>query len=659
VLAAYSNSFSAGFALDNRQLILQDPRVHAATSTNIGLILGHSYWWPYGESGLYRPVTTLSYLMNYAVFGNGVSPFGYHVVNLLLHAGVACCVLLLAKRLTGDIRIALGAAAIWAVIPLSTEAVTNIVGRADLIAAAALLVSFLSYLHLREETHRRRWIWWLAMLVGAGIGVFAKESAVALAGVVACYEIVVWQRERSLPALAWGAAAMAPSLLLMWYARAVVLGASQAAEFPYIDNPIVGAPFWTAKLTAVSVAARYLQLLVWPAHLSNDYSYAQIPPANGTPGDWIACLVIGILAIATVVLCIRRCIWGFPLAFAFITFLPASNLLFSSGTIMAERLMYLPSAGFAILAAAMIFAGGRRLGSAALPWITIAIILVALTGRTWIRNQDWHDDLTLWTSAVSASPSSVKAHRALAEALYDADSTHANLAEVIAEAERSVDLVAALPDDKSDLQTYRQAAAYYLDRATALRQQATVQRPMADEAQSAYRRAETLLTRCLAVISATSRHIDHPSTAPEADAQRLLTAARLGVDDGAGALVSANRARELDPLNVLGYRLSADALLANQRPDDAAITLTAGSMITGDRGLAGDLAGLYRNGLDAVGCALTGSATSPVLNPECPLVRAHSCAAAAQAIAVNRRLNRQDAVERIMRVMQDSLKCSS
>ena len=60
VLAAYANSFPTGFALDSRQLVLNDPRVHAVTAENIDRILQKSYWWPYGESGLYRPLTTFS-----------------------------------------------------------------------------------------------------------------------------------------------------------------------------------------------------------------------------------------------------------------------------------------------------------------------------------------------------------------------------------------------------------------------------------------------------------------------------------------------------------------------------------------------------------------------------------------------------------------------
>src|SRR5215831_3949719 len=83
VLAAYANSFGAGFAFDSRGLILDDARVHS--TGKIGEIWGHTYWWPVGESGLYRPFTTVSYLFNYAVLGHGGWPGGYHVINLLLH----------------------------------------------------------------------------------------------------------------------------------------------------------------------------------------------------------------------------------------------------------------------------------------------------------------------------------------------------------------------------------------------------------------------------------------------------------------------------------------------------------------------------------------------------------------------------------------------
>ena len=134
-LAAYANSFRAGFAQDNQALILEDPRLRVASSENLGLILHQTYWWPKAESGLYRPVTTLSYLLNYAILKNAASAAGYHWINLLLHVINAYLVYLLASLLLRRFWPAFFTAALWALHPVCTESVTNIVGRADELAA--------------------------------------------------------------------------------------------------------------------------------------------------------------------------------------------------------------------------------------------------------------------------------------------------------------------------------------------------------------------------------------------------------------------------------------------------------------------------------------------------------------------------------------------
>jgi len=54
-LLAYSNSFRDGYTLDCNQLLTADTRIQQATAANVDQILHHTYWWPYGESGLYRP----------------------------------------------------------------------------------------------------------------------------------------------------------------------------------------------------------------------------------------------------------------------------------------------------------------------------------------------------------------------------------------------------------------------------------------------------------------------------------------------------------------------------------------------------------------------------------------------------------------------------
>src|ERR1035438_842426 len=74
VLAAYSNSFQSGMVFDNAVVIAQDARLRAVTPQNLRLILTEPYWSGMTAYGLYRPLTTFSYLLNYAVFGNGTNP---------------------------------------------------------------------------------------------------------------------------------------------------------------------------------------------------------------------------------------------------------------------------------------------------------------------------------------------------------------------------------------------------------------------------------------------------------------------------------------------------------------------------------------------------------------------------------------------------------
>ena len=133
---AYSDSFSAGFVLDNRPIILEDARVHSVTAQNVSRIFSGDYWADRQGSGLYRPLTTLSYLFNFAVLGNGDRPDSYHWINFFLHGLNASLVYVLCLMLFGRWAPALAMTAIWGLHPVLTESVTNIIGRADLLADA-------------------------------------------------------------------------------------------------------------------------------------------------------------------------------------------------------------------------------------------------------------------------------------------------------------------------------------------------------------------------------------------------------------------------------------------------------------------------------------------------------------------------------------------
>ncbi len=642
VIAAYSNSFGAGFAFDSRQLILQDPRVHAATADNVNLILQHTYWWPYGESGLYRPLTTLSYLLNYSVLGSVDHPLSYHVVNLLAHLANVLLVWMLVALVGGRADAAFAAAAVWAVLPLSVEAVTNIVGRSDLFAASGTLGALLLYAHARRNGRFSA-----PTLVGIAVcgfvAMFSKESGVVAVALVIVYELVWWDSKRSPRRLATAAAALAVPVVAMAVARAAALNAAPASELAFVDNPIVGAAWWVGRLTALKAAGLYLWKLAWPRSLSADYSFEAIPLARGSVQDWMAWATVVAAAAAIGFAAWRNRAVRFFAAFAVLAFVPASNLLFATGTIFGERLMYLPSVGIVALAAI----AAQRLPRSAFLLATAAIV-VAFGVRTWARNPAWSNDVALWRAAVSAEPRSAKAHHALAEALYDSDPTHANIDEVIAEQERSVAIVDGLPDDLNWFQSFRQAGAYHLDKATALK---------ADGGPE-YERALARLQRAAAIERAGARRRGTANAAPEADLNRLLAAAYLGVHDATRALEAANRARDLDPLAPLCYRIAATARLAQQEPDAAAVSLMVGAMVTGDRGLTQALLGLYAAGLDDDRCATTGTSSGPALNIGCAIVQRHMCAAGPEAARLDRQLGRFTEADRVQATLRSMAPCT-
>jgi hypothetical protein len=435
-LLAFSNSFQAGFVLDNKGLLF-DPRIREWTPENIALILKHTYWWPTGEAGLYRPFTTLSYLFNYAVLGNRDQPAGYHSINLILHLGNVLLAYALALRLVSRLWPAVFVVALWAVHPALTESITNIVGRADLLAAMAVLSGFLLYWKSAAATGWARWVWLGSLTTVTTIGVFSKESAVAILPLIVIYELVWWKERRQSRGLAYGCAATLLGIAFMLYPRFIVLATSPRAEFPFTDNPIIGADWWTGRLTAIKVMARYLSLVIWPASLSVDYSYNQIPRAHAAAQDWLGYIVVFAVAMLMVLLYRWNRTSFFMTCFAFLNFVPSSNLFFPIGTIMADRLLYLPSLGILGCLVLATYSSARGSKMTFVPPIVLCVIASGFAVRTWVRSLDWKSDLTIATADVRTSPNSFKLHRLVASALFESDPRHANIDQVIAEQEKA------------------------------------------------------------------------------------------------------------------------------------------------------------------------------------------------------------------------------
>jgi len=147
VLFTYCNTlWNTGFALDNKFIILEDPRLRNVNPYNLNLIFTQDYWWPKAVSGLYRPLTTLSYLFNYSILGNGAHAAGYHWINFILHWANTVLVYFVVLALIERPWPAFFAGALFGAHPIETESVANIVGRADLFATMWVLIGFLCYM---------------------------------------------------------------------------------------------------------------------------------------------------------------------------------------------------------------------------------------------------------------------------------------------------------------------------------------------------------------------------------------------------------------------------------------------------------------------------------------------------------------------------------
>lgn len=412
--AAYSNSFHGGLVFDGAKLVTQDTRIRAVTADNIRLIFTEEYWYRSAPSGLYRPFTTLSFLLDYTVLGGGQSPESYHWTNFILHGINVTLVYALGIFIFADPKRGLALAALWGLHPLLTDSVTNIAGRADLLAALGVLAGLLCYLKFTVTTGTRRWAWLTGLAVAQAAGLLAKENAAVLPVLLLIYD-VAWPKRS-----AWRARAPAYAALVLPFAVWLYLRSHAPTHMAihFLENPLVNASFLAGRLTAVKVLGKLLGLFAWPARLSADYSYNAIPIFGFNFGWEDAKAVIAlVVCLGAAVLAWRwrgtRPQLFFFLALFFVAMLPTANLVVLIGSILGERFAYLPSIGLAGCAVV----GLHLLSGNRVAWIGAALVCLALGARTYARNLDWHDDISLWGNAVSVSPGTARPHNNLGNAL--------------------------------------------------------------------------------------------------------------------------------------------------------------------------------------------------------------------------------------------------
>jgi tetratricopeptide (TPR) repeat protein len=404
-----------GFVFDDFFMIGENRLIRSLG--NVPKLLTSDYWAAverpeiFSGTRLYRPLVTISFALNHAA--GGLQPVGYHLVNLLLHAGVSLAVYSVGRLFLAPAGAAV-AGALFAVHPLHTEAVTGIVGRAELFMALGILVALWCY-RRPERTAR------LGALAAFAMGLLAKEQAVVLPALLVLYDLYVegqgerHPRKGKLPGGTLVRLVPYMGILAAYFLlRTWVLGRIAAPSPSFGDNPLAHVPIGPRLLTALAVAGRYLALFLWPEHMSPDYSYNQIPLATSlVDGRVLLAIVLWGAVLGWGGWALRRRMGAgvFAVGFICVTFLPAANLLIPIGTIMGERLFYLPSVGLCWLAGLGWEAGTARLHAArlrSLAWGALGLLLLALSSQAIRYSLVWRDDLALFSYAVEVAPDSAK-----------------------------------------------------------------------------------------------------------------------------------------------------------------------------------------------------------------------------------------------------------
>jgi protein O-mannosyl-transferase len=421
----YVNAVGNDFVLDDTRLIRDNLRIRSLAT--VPHLFASSYWDVSGPQALYRPLVLVSYALNYAI--HGLSPAGYIAVNIALHAAVSLLLFALVRAIGGSLFAAGVAGIAFAVHPVHAEAVAGISGRPELLAACFFLLAM--HLHrLAPDATRASLAYRAGTLASFAAALLSKESAITLLLVLPVMDAFCPAQDID------GNPATARSRIVTDYVplvgvaiayllvRRAVLGSITIAESAIapLDNPLVpmttmpfgermGTTPAQAIMTGFAVVAEYARLLIWPARLSPDYSYNQIPLVTSALDIRFMAGVALVMACigAVVVLWRRNPVAAFGLAFLGLTFSIVSNFIITIGTICAERLMYLPSAG-ALIAGAI---GVERLAGNApirrrVVSVAIAILMSVGAVRTLIRNRDWNNEVTLWSAAVKSAPGSAR-----------------------------------------------------------------------------------------------------------------------------------------------------------------------------------------------------------------------------------------------------------
>ncbi|MCW5961481.1 MAG: tetratricopeptide repeat protein [Pyrinomonadaceae bacterium] len=429
----FSNSLTGEFVYDDTRQIVRNPLIQDPSLYGKALV---SDVWAFKGDGTYtasnywRPTFTAYHILNFRLFG--LDPFGWHFLNLALHAVVCLLIFLLLLKWEASPGAAFSIALLFAVHPVHVESVAWISGSPDILFAASALASF--WFADKWARSKRNFLSLIVALIFYGLALGSKEVALL------CFPIyfLIFSRRRELNngfadendvkldtdlqgetqiSNSKAAATFAFLAGLYFVFRWMILGRiSESADS--------AAGLLSAVISAPSIFVFYLKQIVFPLTVGTNYALRPIETVTlmnfGLP------LLIAVAAIALMIFFMRR--GGFIEKIGFALFIlpliPAFNIsAFVPEQIVHDRYLYLPVMGFLTI---IVPSFAKALRSKAekrsdLILIAISVILsVPLAFQTFASNRVWKNDLTLWEHNIAIDPSSSSSYMLYGSALSQA-----------------------------------------------------------------------------------------------------------------------------------------------------------------------------------------------------------------------------------------------
>lgn len=402
-IAIYANTLQNGFLYDDAVTVVNNRFIKSLN--NLPKLLTKDYFVLSTET-TYRPIVTLTYFLDYAVYG--LRPWGFHLTNILLHAANGVLLYTFsALLLKGTIKPFI-ISLLFVANPVLTEAVNAVSFREDLLCFLFYIAALILYLQSKSTSLNTTKTYFFSCLFYF-LALLSKEMALTLPLVICCYEWIYRDNKKVLRSI----------LLTPRYAGYLIITLLYIyIRFSVFYYPIEeGIPRWNIVdrlLTIPLLIISFLKLTLFPVSLSVIYNFSPISAPFSVKFILPSVVAVSLIALAFIIKRKEKVV-TFGILFFLLTLIPVYNLIPIFHP-LAERYLYIPSLGFAIALGFIINALAEK--SLLKNYFTAVFILIIATYSFGVvtRNTVWRDGYSLWSDAVRKMPESSISHNDLANA---------------------------------------------------------------------------------------------------------------------------------------------------------------------------------------------------------------------------------------------------